>query len=331
MGSGLSFVDPLIPEPGDLDRQTGLTTFQDQYTRRAFGVASTGSLALGVVHSHPEGSGISLYREFAAFSGGAPYCSLILQRSESTGLTFSGRIYDRGDWISLESLLTVGKEIERHESEASIEVHSAPECEALSEQSVTERLEALFGRRSVVRLRGATVGVVGCGGTGSPAIHVLARHGVGSFVFVDPERLSISNLEREHGAFWDDLHHVGPPAKVDLMRRMVKTINPSARTFCLMGNILHENVLDELLRCDVLLGCVDSYHGRVALSDYSRHYLLPTLDLGVLMDGAIGSVTSQVAEFTRYMPDDPCAFCLGRIDSAALSFELLDGHRTGGP
>ena len=107
------------------------------------------------------------------------------------------------------------------------------------------------------------------------------------------------------------------------MRRMIAAINPAARTRCLVGNVLHRNVVDELLRCDLVLGCVDSHHGRAAFSDLARHYLLPALDVGVLMDGREGRVTSQVVEFTRYTPDDPCAFCRGRIDSAAMGFELM--------
>ena len=333
-GVALSFVEPILPLLGDMDHQTDLTTFRDQYSRRAFQAARERGLAVGVIHSHPEGwrtwpslldDEMDRYfaREFAAFSGGAPYCSLILQRSEMTGLTFSGRIYDRGNWIPVDHLLTVGSEIERHESELGVSGNVlGPEQHAPTRET-TARLEAVLGKRSVMRLKGATIGIVGCGGIGSPAIHVLARAGVGGFVLVDPQRVNASNLERVHGASLSDVLSDQPPFKVDLISQLVRTINPSARINCLVGNVLQENVLDELLRCDAIIGCMDSYHGRAALSDYARHYLLPALDLGVLMDGADGVVTTQVSEFTRYATGDPCDFCLGRIDSAVMSFELM--------
>ena len=165
--------------------------------------------------------------------------------------------------------------------------------------------------------------MVGCSGTGSPAVHVLARAGVEEFVLIDPDGLARSNLERIHGSYFEDLNGERPPLKVELMRRMIASINPAARARCLAGNVFHENVVDELLRRDLILGCVDSYHGRAALSDLARHYLLPALDVGVLMDGRDGRVSSQVVEFTRYRPDDPCAFCRGRIDSTAMAFELM--------
>jgi len=312
-----------------MDRQSPLAVFRDVYSRRAFH-AATSPLAVGVVHSHPEGcrtwpsrldDDMDGYfsRELSSYGGGKPYCSLILQRSEA-GLTFSGRVYDRGNWLPLEVLLIIGEgRIHRLNSELLDRVSVEEEQPS---ESFTARLEAALGESSASRLRDATVGIVGCSGTGSPVAHVLARAGVGGFVLVDPERLSPSNLERVHGAYPEDFEGE-PPLKVEIMRRLIRSINPSANVQCLAGNLLHENVLDELLRCDLVLGCVDSHHGRAVLSDYSRHYLLPALDVGVLMDGHEGKVTSQIIEVTRYVPSDPCAFCRGRIDAGAMAFELM--------
>lgn len=330
-GVAVSYVDALWPEAGDLDRQTGMTTFRDQYTRRAFqAAAGKDRLAVGVVHSHPEGFAASpspldddmdeyFSRELAAYSGGAPYCSLILERNGRSGLSFSGRVYDRGEWLPAGELLTVGPRLERHPS-ALLDPSAAADGPATD---TTERLQSLMGEASARRLRGATVGVIGCSGTGSPAVHVLARAGVGGFVLVDPERLSPSNLERLHGSF--RRHLAGPelPFKVDLMREMIAEINPAARVTTFIGNVLHENVVHELLRCDLVLGCVDSYHGRVALSDLACHHLVPSIDVGIGMNGKDGRLTEQVVDLTRFTPDQPCAFCRDRVDSAELAQELM--------
>jgi tRNA A37 threonylcarbamoyladenosine dehydratase len=336
-GVAVNFVDALLPEAGDLDRQTGMTTFRDQYSRRAFQTAAgKDRLAVGVVHSHPAGYATSpspldddmdeyFARELAAYSGGAPYCSLILERNDATGLSFSGRTYDRGDWLPAGELLTVGPRLER-QSSALIEAAAAFDIAAAD---TTERLQSLMGQASARRLRAATVGVVGCSGTGSPAIHVLARAGVGNFVLVDPERLSPSNLERMHGSFRRHLAAPELPFKVDLMREMIAEINPAARVTTFIGNILHENVVHELLRCDIVLGCVDSYHGRVALSDLAVHHLVPSIDVGIGMNGKDGRITEQVVDLTRFAPDLPCAFCRERVDAAELAQELMtDEERT---
>lgn len=328
-GLAISFIEGLWPNAGDLDRQTDLTTFKDQYSLRAFQAAEDiKPLAIGVLHSHPCGfstqpsaldDDMDTYfaREFAARSGGAPYCSLIFQRSKESGLTFSGRVYDRGEWLSLATMLTVGNVIERHSSEL---IREGDFLEP-NNSSITSRLKALMGLPSAKRLRRSIVGIIGCSGTGSPAAHVLARARVGEFVLVDPERLSSSNLERLHGSY--ERHLSTLPYKVEVVRQLIHQINPDALVTGLVGNILHENVIDELLRCDMVLGCMDSVHGRVALSDFSQHFLLPSLDIGVAMDGTNGKVTEQVIEFTQYSPGLPCAYCGQRVNSAQLNYELM--------
>jgi hypothetical protein len=328
-GIAISYVDGLWPQAGDLDRQMDMTTFRDQYTRRAFRAAAAKErLGIGVVHSHPAGYMVApspldddmdgyFSRELGAYTAGAPYCSLIVERSGTEAITFSGRVYDRGEWLPVAELLTVGPRLERQTSSL---VAIAADPGGLS---TTARLQSLMGQASALRLRSATVGVVGCSGTGSPAIGVLARAGVGGFVLVDPERFAPSNLERMHGTFWRHLALQEFPFKVDLMRDMIAEINPAARVTTFVGNILHPNVLDELLRCDLVLGCVDSYHGRVALSDLAAHYLLPSLDVGIGMDGKGGRVTEQLVDMTQFSPDLPCAFCRDRIDSAELAQELM--------
>ena len=178
----------------------------------------------------------------------------------------------------------------------------------------------LVGERTA-RLPNSVVGVVGCSGTGSPAIHVLARAGVRRFVLVDPELFAPSNLERMHGSNWDDLKT--KPPKVKILRRLILEINPKAEVTIIRGNVLDENVLDLLLLCDLVLGCTDSQHSRAALGDFTNHYLLPCLDVAVLMRAKNGKLTEQVGEIARYTPDEPCPWCLGRISQKALAYELM--------
>ena len=161
----------------------------------------------------------------------------------------------------------------------------------------TARLTELLGERSG-RLPNSVVGVVGCSGTGSPAVHVLVRAGVRRFVLVDPEFFAPSNHERMHGSTWHDLE--AKPPKVEILRRLILEINPKAEVIIIRGNVLNENVLDQLLRCDFVLNCTDSQHSRAALGDFASHYLLPCLDVAVLMRAKNGKLTEQVGEIARY-------------------------------
>ncbi|MCB1064456.1 MAG: ThiF family adenylyltransferase [Verrucomicrobiae bacterium] len=175
----------------------------------------------------------------------------------------------------------------------------------------------------VERLRGATIGVIGCSGTGSPVIETLARAQVGGFVLIDPDRISLSNVERVHGSRLPDFGTEPPPFKVQLMARMIREVNPEAEISLVAGNSLDELAMSELLRCDLVVGCTDSYHGRAHIGDLSSRYLVPCLDVGVLPSGENGRLVEQLIDLTRFSPEDPCPFCLGKIDQAILSDELL--------
>jgi hypothetical protein len=151
----------------------------------------------------------------------------------------------------------------------------------------------------------------------------LARANVGGFVLVDPERIAPSNHERLHGSVRSDVDRQPAPYKVEIVRSLIHSINPHAQVTTIAGNILHENVIDELLTCDMLLGCTDTQRARAALSDLASLYLLPSLDVGVLMDGEVGKISTQLVDLTAFAPELPCGFCGGRIDGVALSQELL--------
>ena len=213
--------------------------------------------------------------------------------------------------------LTVGKELEREVSEVGGRTKTK-ESHGLNETSA--RLRELVGER-IAQLPNARVGIVGCSGTGSPAGHVLVRAGVRRFVLVEPKRFTASNLERMHGSTWRDVKT--KPPKVEILQRLILEINPEAEIKTIQGNVLDENVLDRLLLCDLVLCCTDSQHSRAALGDFANHYLLPCLDVAVLMRAKDGKLTEQVGEIGRYTPDEPCPWCLGRINQQVLAYELM--------
>jgi len=64
-------------------------------------------------------------------------------------------------------------------------------------------------------------------------------------------------------------------------------------------------------------------HARLAASDFSEHYLLPFLDVGIAMNGQNGQVTEQLVNFTEYGPGLPCGLCGKAIDMAELAYELM--------
>lgn len=329
-GLAVSFVDLLPPRPGDLDRNSPIVSFHPDYISRMLDELEATRLGIGVVHSHPQGGGVGhsgsddnmdLYysRLFRPYGTPRPFASVIVSRRADGNLFFGGRACDGEEWMSIDTLFTAGRRLD------AIRSRLLPPIELPNEDAsaaITARWDALTGRPVSRRLHRAVVGVVGCSGTGSPVVEILARAQVGEFVLVDEQRGALSNLERMHGSRFADLRN-SPPYKVELMARLIREVNPSAKVKMLVGNVLDDRVIDELLRCDIVLGCTDTLHGRAALGDLAALYLIPVIDVGVRAHGRSGKVTAQLVDITRLGPGDPCPFCLDRIDANALSAELM--------
>ncbi len=334
-GLALSYVDSLPPLPGDLDRQSGFVSFRPQYISRATRELERSSLGLGFIHSHPLGWGVSpspsdddmdgYYADlFGPFGGGRPYCSLILNRSSDGALVFSGRAFDSGKWLPVTEFITPTFPYLRLWNRASAKL-PMPSLATTAEvvESVTARLELLYGSGAAERLRASRVAVIGCSGTGSPAIECLARAQVGEFVLVDYQPFGPSNLERMHGSSFAHTRQQPLPFKVALMGQMIWEINPTARIQAWVGNILDGAVMDELLHCDLLLGCTDTHHGRAALGDLATRFLVPSIDVGVLPEGKNGKITAELVDVTQYSPELPCPFCSGCVCTWPLTVECM--------
>lgn len=333
-GIALSFIDGVWPQPGDLRRDSPIVTINSEYSLRAIDAVSDSPFGVGMIHSHPEGAGTfpssldddmdGYYsKQFEDYALGRPYCSLIFSRSADGSFRFTGRVHVDGRWLPVNDLVTIGDVLRRESAQNCLLIEDLASSSLDSRESVTARLETLLGDDSTRRLRDAIVAIIGYSGTGSPAIEALVRAGVGHFVLVDPQRFAGSNLERLHGSIFDDACAKQPPYKVAIMSRMIREINPRAKVTAIVGNLLDELVLDELLRADLILGCTDTQHSRAALGDFAAHYLVPSIDVGVVFEGTKGNVHAQVSQFTQFRPDQPCGFCDGMIDSNALAVELM--------
>jgi len=326
-GMHVSYVDAIEPEADDLKRDSGIVEFSAGYILRAQLALADKELGIGVIHSHPQGCSTFassldedmdgyFSREFAVYGAGRPYMSLRVAQSAAGAFSFSGEAWHKGEQMQTTDWLTVGEELRRETAELS----SITGASLLARDERTARLRELVGQHAG-RLGNASMAVIGCSGLGSPAAHVLVRAGVRRFVLVDPDSFSPSNHERMHVSTWRDLET--KPLKIEILRRLILAVEPAAEVTIIRGNVLDDVVLDEILSCDLVLGCTDSQHSRAAIGDYASHYLLPCLDAAVLMRAKTGKLTEQVGELARYSPDEPCPWCLGRINQNALAYELM--------
>ena len=118
----------------------------------------------------------------------------------------------------------------KESSESSITVTSTAAAAATEEvtEKWDERTRYLFGDENVDKLQKKCVAVIGVGGVGGYCVEALSRVGIGKFVLVDGDALSLTNLNRH---ILGRLSDVGKP-KVELARERILSFNPEAQVVC---------------------------------------------------------------------------------------------------
>jgi molybdopterin/thiamine biosynthesis adenylyltransferase len=187
---------------------------------------------------------------------------------------------------------------------------------------VFARQALAFGPELTPRLRGLRVGVVGCGGTGSPTAVLLARLGVGQLALFDDDIVEVTNLNRLHGARRADADALRP--KVETLAREITEMGLGTRVVPVRGWIGDPACRDILKSCDVIFGCTDDHDGRLLLNRFAYFYLVPVIDMGLAIDpapdGRLHDLTGRVTVLT---PGAPCLLCRRIVDPAIARDEDL--------
>lgn len=146
------------------------------------------------------------------------------------------------------------------------------------------------------KLKAARVLVVGAGGLGAPASLYLAAAGVGTIGLIDPDAVSLSNLQRQVLYATGD---VGRP-KVEAAVDRLEALNPHVRVEPHPVWLDAANADELVARYDLVLDGTDDFATRFAVSDACVARGKP------LVSGALGRWTGQVGVFHG----KPCYRCL---------------------
>ena len=146
-----------------------------------------------------------------------------------------------------------------------------------------------------LRLKQASVLLIGCGGLGSPAALYLAAAGVGRLGLVDADVVEASNLHRQilHGESW-----IGKPKLASAVARL-REVNPFVTVVCHPVRFTPDNALEIVGNYDILLDGSDNFPTRFLANDAAFFRGRP------LVYGAIHRFEGQVAVFAPHL-GGPC-------------------------
>lgn len=155
------------------------------------------------------------------------------------------------------------------------------------------------GKEGQIRLKNASVLLIGTGGLGCPAALYLAAAGVGRIGLVDPDTVDVSNLQRQilHGESW-----LGKP-KLESAADRLREINPHIALELHSARFTPQNALDLAANYDVIVDGCDNFPTRFLTNDTAFFLEKP------LIYGAIHRFEGQAAVFAPHR-GGPCYRCL---------------------
>lgn len=136
------------------------------------------------------------------------------------------------------------------------------------------RTELILGREAIEKLSRSKVSIVGIGGVGSFAAEGLARSGVGKFVLIDHDIISISNINRQ---IHSDSETIGK-LKTETMADRIQKINPKAEivyhNVFLASGLEKEYIPDD---CDYIIDAIDSVSSKISLVVFAKTAGIPII------------------------------------------------------
>lgn len=275
-------------------------------------VASDGGWLPIFLHTHPGASATpspkddvvdaQLFTTFRTRVGCRRYASLIFAGTTEHPCV-CGRVYEKAsEPDAVKRVRVAGRRLKLH--------HTIESESPAGSFDVFDRHVRAFGAEGQKLLRDLRVGVVGCGGTGSAVLEQLARLGVGSLTFVDHDTVTGTNVTRIYGSTLADVHR----PKVDVLRDHLAGIGLGTDLRPIEGNVTRREVMEALRGCDLIFGCTDDHSGRAVLSRLAYWYLIPVIDMGVVIKSLESQVSGVFGRLTTATPGEPCLLCRGEID-----------------
>ena len=155
-----------------------------------------------------------------------------------------------------------------------------------------------IGISGQLRLKSASVLIIGCGGLGSSSAMYLAAAGVGRLGLVDSDAVELSNLQRQimHG-----MATLGEP-KVLSAKSRLNDINPNVRVDVFKERITSENAHKIIGDFPIVVDATDNFETRYLVNSVCVEKRIP------FIYGAIFQFFGQMSVF--YTGNGPCFQCV---------------------
>nr|WP_321500794.1 ThiF family adenylyltransferase [uncultured Dethiosulfovibrio sp.] len=165
---------------------------------------------------------------------------------------------------------------------------------------------------------GQTITLAGVGGLGSIIAENLVHSGFRKLHLIDHDILSLSNLNRIVGAFWEDAQ--AERLKVECLKEHLLRINPKAEIITHPIKVTDPSLEEVYALSNWVLLSTDNHASRFHVQNRCLRYATPFIAAGVNISVEEGSITDISGEVVTVRPgDNLCLSCLGRLDPMQIA------------
>ena len=311
-----------IPDEHIVDHSEDRVNWNTDLFRKALKRAKDENLQICLVHSHPSG-----YEKFSEMDdeeecklfetlykrngSSSPNLSLIITQDRA----LTARVCTKAlKYHSIDFIRVLGKRFnfyykDRYFGHAKEEFH---------------RQQLAFGSTLNADLSKLKIGIVGCGATGSATAHLLARLGVGHLLLIDNDLVERSNLSRLYGATSSDADAGRPKAVV--LSEFIAKIGIGGRVRYIQDWAGSKQCRNAVKSCDIIFGCTDDNSGRIFLNRLAYFYLIPIIDMGIVIDPSADNpekLQTLQGRVTVIQPGSTCLLCRSIVNRTLAREEQL--------
>ena len=136
------------------------------------------------------------------------------------------------------------------------------------------RIEALFGKEGMQKLKNSHVILCGVGGVGSYTFEALVRSGIGKITIIDGDCVDITNLNRQIIATTQNIGKV----KTDVAKERALSINPDIEINGIYRYLTKENIESTLLKdANYIIDAIDFVPAKTGLAIFAKKYEIPII------------------------------------------------------
>lgn len=198
-------------------------------------------------------------------------------------------------------------------------VVSDPDADDAVTDAKFDRQVRAFGANGQKQLDKLRVAIVGLGGTGSIMAQQLVHLGIRKFIFVDPDVVEKTNLNRVVNATPSDIGI----NKAEIAAKYARSFNGQAVVEVVAGDIALDAVARRLIDADVIMCCTDSHGSRSVVQQVSYQHLIPCIDMGSTITQTTGEVTGVYGRVQLLAPGLPCLWCSELLDATEVRRDMM--------